>query len=413
MNYELIIIGAGPAGATAAKIAAEGGANVCILEAEEEGRYKCCAGGIPVTNRLFTPIPRNVGEREITGGVVVTPINEPMEFETTGEKDKGYCMFRTDFDKFLVNIAHDAGAEVKYKFRVKGLHISRNNKVIIKGPQEYKSKCVILANGLGGAILQRKLGLEVPPMVSAIQAEFSASESFIDEKFGNKVWEFFDRNIIDHGIAWAFPKREAVSIGVLGKGIKMSHFRAFLNNPIIKEKIKERKMMEFAGRKVWAAPIPDHIISKPYCDSVMIVGDACGTADPILYEGIYQARLSGKLAAEVFLQALTKGDFGELSLMKYHTFLMKQLYEENLKYTYKFHHLLFHSGLLEDIINASFLMAQKDPEMMRSMIALFSGTQTRKKIWKTMMDRKLKLSKQLGIIRSLKLIPPLFKALRI
>jgi geranylgeranyl reductase family protein len=413
MSYELIIIGAGPAGATAAKIAAEGGANVLILEAAEEGRYKCCAGGIPITNEVFTQIPRNVGEREITGGVLVTPNKGPREFKTTGEKDKGYCMFRTDFDKFLVKIANDAGAEIKYNFRVKKVDISRNSNVIITGPQEYKCNCVILANGLGGAVLQRKLGLEVPPMVNGIQAEFSASESFIDEKFGDKVWEFFDRDIIDHGIAWAFPKREAVSIGVLGKGVKMRHFRSFLNNPIVKEKIKGREMMKFAGRKIWASSIPDHLISKPYSDSVMIVGDACGTADPILYEGIYQARLSGKLAAEVFLQALENGDFGELNLKKYHTLLIKQLYEEGLKYTYKFHHLLFHSGLLEDIIDASFSIAKKDPEMMQSMIALFTGTQTRKRIWKTMMTRKLKLIKEMGILKSLRLIPALFKALRI
>jgi hypothetical protein len=92
---------------------------------------------------------------------------------------------------------------------------------------------------------------------------------------------------------------------------------------------------------------------------------------------------------------------------------MKQLYEENLKYTYKFHHLLFHSKLLEDIIDASFSIAKKDPEMMQSMIALFTGTQTRKMIWKEMMTHKLKLIKQLGVIKSLKLIPTLFQALKI
>jgi len=43
MTYDLIIIGGGPGGATAAKIAAESKANVLLLEAEEEGRYKCCA----------------------------------------------------------------------------------------------------------------------------------------------------------------------------------------------------------------------------------------------------------------------------------------------------------------------------------------------------------------------------------
>ncbi|MFX0033118.1 MAG: FAD-dependent oxidoreductase, partial [Candidatus Hermodarchaeota archaeon] len=66
MVYDLIIIGAGPGGATAAKIAAEKGANVLLLEAAKERRYKCCAGGIPVSNEVFSEIPHGVGDREIT-----------------------------------------------------------------------------------------------------------------------------------------------------------------------------------------------------------------------------------------------------------------------------------------------------------------------------------------------------------
>jgi flavin-dependent dehydrogenase len=149
--YELIVVGGGPGGATAAKIAAESGANVILLEAVEEGRYKCCAGGIPARNEAFSPIPHGVGDREITGGVLFTPKSGPMEFEALGKNNKGYCMFRTDFDKFLVNIAQDAGAQVMYGFRVKGIEFTNHGDVYVKGPTEYRSKCVILATGLGGA----------------------------------------------------------------------------------------------------------------------------------------------------------------------------------------------------------------------------------------------------------------------
>jgi len=412
MGYDLIVVGGGPGGATAAKIAAEQGLNVILLEADKEGRYKCCAGGIPVTNEEFTPIPRGVGEREITGGVVVTPQNGPMEFNTTKEKDKGYCMFRTDFDNYLINIAQDAGTDVIYGFRAKKVEINSGD-VLVKGPQEYRSKCVILATGLGGARLQRQLGMEVPPMINGIQAEFEIPESVITEQFGNRVWEFFDRGISEHGIAWAFPKQEAVSIGILGANIKRSHFKSFLRYPLMKDKLEGREMKIFKCHKIWAAPIPDKLIAKAYRDRVMIIGDACGTADPILYEGIYQARLSGKLAAEVFCKAFDEDDFGEISLSRYHALLLKQLYEEELRYSYKIHTLLYHSGLLEKIINAVYSMAQEDPEMMQTVIALFTRSQTRKQIWKTMLSHKMKLIKSLGVLCSLRLIPTLFRALRI
>ncbi|MFW9877977.1 MAG: NAD(P)/FAD-dependent oxidoreductase [Candidatus Thorarchaeota archaeon] len=412
MVYDLIIVGAGPGGATAAKIAAERGLNVLLLEASKEGRYKCCAGGIPVTNKEFTPIPHGIGEREITGGVIVTPKGGPMEFNTKGEKDKGYCMFRTDFDKFLINIAQDTGTEVIYEFRARKIEIN-SEVVFVKGPQEYKGKCIILATGLGGARLQRSLGMEVPPMINGIQGEFAMPESIITEKFGNRVWEFFDRSISEHGIAWAFPKQDAVSIGVLGENIKISDFKSFLRYPLIKNRIAGREMQIFGCHRIQAAPIPDHLIMKPYRERVMIIGDACGTADPILYEGIYQARLSGKLAAEIFCKAHEEGDFGEKSLARYHTLLLKQLYDEDLRYSYKIHTLLYHSGLLEKIIDAAYLIAQDDPEMMQAMIAMFTRSQSRKQIWRVMLARKRKLIKHLGILSSMRLIPTLFRALRI
>ncbi len=412
MVYDLIIVGGGPGGATAAMIAAEKGSKVLLLEAGKEGRYKCCAGGIPVTNEEFTPIPHGVGEREMTGGVIVTPKSGPMNFDTTEKKDKGFCMFRTDFDKYLVDIACNAGAEVTYGFRAKSFEF-KSGVVVVKGPQDLRCKCVILATGLGGARLQRSLGMEVPPMINGIQAEFAIPESAITGQFGNRVWEFFDRTISEHGIAWAFPKREAVSIGVLGRGIKIRDFKSFLRYPFIKDKIEGREMKVFGCHKIWAAPIPDKLIAKPYRDRVMIIGDACGTADPILYEGIYQARLSGKLAAEIFCKAYEEEDFGENSLSRYHNLLLMHLYEEELRYSYKIHTLLYHSGLLEKIINAAYSMAQEDPEMMQAMIAMFTRSKTRKKIWKIMLSRKRKLIKHLGISSSLHLIPALFRALRI
>ena len=408
----MIVVGGGPGGATASKIASESGMKVLLLEAAEEGRYKCCAGGIPARNEDFTPIPTGVGDREITGGVLHTPKKGAMQFDATGEGNKGFCMFRTDFDNYLLNLSQDAGVDVKYSSRVKKIELSKDKLVRVRGPEAYQSECVILATGLGGARLQRSLGIEVPPMVNGIQAEIKVPESVIDEQFGNRVWEFFDRNLVEHGIAWVFPKLETLSIGVLGNNVKMNQFKAFLNNRLIRESVEGRQMLEFGGRRIWAAPIPDRLIAKPYRERVMVIGDACGTADPILYEGIYQARLSGKIAADVFIEASEREDFGESELVKYSNLLLKHLYEEDLKYSYKFHYLLYHSGLLERIIEASYSMAQQDKEMMQSTIALFTGIETRKRSWEVMMSRKWKLVKILGIKNSLKLFPSLIQAMR-
>ena len=82
---------------------AKNGANVLICEVAEEGRYKCCAGGIPISNEDFSPIPRDIGEREISGGVLVTPQSGPMEVDATGEKNKGYCKLKLSKNQHLIN----------------------------------------------------------------------------------------------------------------------------------------------------------------------------------------------------------------------------------------------------------------------------------------------------------------------
>ena len=91
---------------------------------------------------------------------------------------------------------------------------------------------------------------------------------------------------------------------------------------------------------------------------------------------------------------------------------IKYLYEEELRYSYRIHTLLYHSGLLEKIIDAAYSMAQEDPKMMQAIIALFTRNQTRKHIWKTLLSQKRKLIKNLGLSTSLRLIPTLLQALK-
>ena len=315
MEYDVIIVGGGPSGSTAARYIASKGFKPLVLEKKKLDREKACGGG--VSGRVIDEfnVPDDAFDRMIYGDFICSPQGVTVALEKPHRI--GACAMRGTFDKVLCDIAMDEGAEVREESKV--IEPIYNEKTVIgvrtreRGNiQEYRAKVTIIADG-GPSEMSRKLGVYIgdPHLIFlCMQYHMKLANSKIDERIRNNIEIYFGSNIVPIGYAWSFPKDGLVSVG-LGTPIYVvkeqrinlkTKLESFINHhPIAKKKLQGAKIV-FSQ----AALIPHgglgkdefKIVSKIYGNGYVIIGDAAGFVSPATGEGIYYGMKSGQLAAE-------------------------------------------------------------------------------------------------------------------
>jgi geranylgeranyl reductase family protein len=294
--YDAAVIGAGPAGSTAARALARAGARVALIEKEHLPRYKCCGGGLLARARRLIDI--DIGDtvqRECRAA--------ELHFHARGmalrvERDQPivHMTMRADLDRALAESARAAGAEV-----IEGCRLSDVRRVdgaveLRTARGTVRARFAVAADGAAG-VLAGKAGWPAPKAYApAVECEAAASpEAF--KRFSGAAR--FDFDVIDGGYGWVFPKRERLSIGVgcmrrggaeLGRALKRYMEVLGLEDARMLE--RRRFIIPLAPRK---APLAR--------ERIFLVGDAAGLADPVTGEGITNALKSGTLAAEALLAA--------------------------------------------------------------------------------------------------------------
>ena len=145
IDFDIIIVGAGPGGSIAGKVAADNGYRTCIIEKEEindNGRYKACGGAIAW--ELVEEI--NYPEEKI-GRIIESLELHHTDGDTFSKKGKGAVIWRSTFDKFLTNMALESGAILKDKELL--LNVEKKDKLyhITTSKGKYKAKYIIAADG--------------------------------------------------------------------------------------------------------------------------------------------------------------------------------------------------------------------------------------------------------------------------
>ncbi len=326
MNYDVVVVGAGPAGATAAKFLAEKGEKVLLIDKSTFPRDKPCGGGLSVrTLKRFNYISKDLIASYSFGGSIHS---SSLKYQVQLHKDEPIAAFvlRKDFDDGLLQRAIESGTTFMEGKTATDVSILPEKVKIKLNKGEYvESQVVIGADGIWSTIAKKSgLGHYYQHTGRCLFQEFPLASSLLDDYFTEKrIFHFHLRFMGIIGYGWVFPKKDSVNIGI-GE-IKPSASQT-TNRPNLKEfyenyirLLKESKIIPPTINlgKIQGGILPLNPLKKTFADRVVLCGDAAGLMNPLTGDGIDYAMSSGKIAAEVCTEALEADDTSAFFLSKY------------------------------------------------------------------------------------------------
>ncbi len=318
MDYDSVVVGAGPGGSIAAKTMAGEGLRVLLLEKRPEvGMPVRCgeAMGIKGLKEFGIRSDKRFIASETRGVYLFAP--DGTRVEMLNETPNGYVLERRYFDKYLAIQAAKAGAEVQVRAYAVGLEKEDG---VVKGvrikkfDEEYTVECgcVVGADGIEGKV-GRWAGIntrtQVSEMTSNVQFEMAGVE------VEPEILEFyFGSSVAPMGYAWVFPKdKDVANVGLGVRGAKTTAYEHLENFVASKEHLRRGSVVGIV-----AGGVPVVGPNQPsVADGVVLVGDAARQVDPLTGGGIYNAMRCGVIAGKVIKEAADARDFSSKLLMKY------------------------------------------------------------------------------------------------
>lgn len=338
VKYDVIVVGAGPAGSTAAKFAAENGADVLMLDKRNElGIPVQC--GEALTEEILIDLDIDPDPRwavnKIDRTKLISPSGKSIEIKQKSAAKVGYILDRKIFDEDLAIRAVRAGADIQVEAFVNGLikEEGRINGVTFSSrgdENEVEADLIIAADGVMSRTA-RWAGFDTILGPEEIESGTQFKMVDIDIESPHSMEFYFGNKIAPGGYLWIFPKSQDIAnvgVGVLpGLAEKPSieYLRDFISS---KPGLKDGKVVEVnAGGVPVTGPI-----EKTVADDLMVVGDAGRFVNPMTGGGINLAMRTGKMAGEVAAKAISQGDTSEDNLIEYEKQWREELGEKLERY---------------------------------------------------------------------------------
>ncbi|MEM1573263.1 MAG: NAD(P)/FAD-dependent oxidoreductase [Candidatus Methanomethylicaceae archaeon] len=307
MEYDAVVIGAGPAGLMAARKIAENGFSVLILEKNKDLGIRACAEAVSASifESAEIPFSQSLISNSINGAYIYPP-DENKFVKILGGNYKGYILNKPLFLYALASIAVSKGCDLKMQCEVIDIKFLNNYAHSLK--YRYKNeeniinfKYLIGADGVGSIVARLcdfdMSNYEIIPTIQYVMVNCNIQEKDIIKIYlGNEV--------APKGYAWIFAKNEYtanVGIGVRGGLAKLyldrfieKHSEIFKNSRIIKE----------GGGGV---PIGGQL-KEIVKGNILLCGDAAGQVIPLTGGGIRSSIEAGKVAGETVAKALEEND---------------------------------------------------------------------------------------------------------
>jgi geranylgeranyl reductase family protein len=289
MNYDVIVVGAGPAGSTTARECAARGLSVLLLDKAIFPRDKPCGGGVnlraarllpfdlaPITERVAFRM--RFSRRQMGGFIRSSP--EPLTYLTQ----------RRHLDAFLLDRALDADVTFQQGVSVRAVERQPTQVIVHAGEQRFQGRTLVAADGTNGRTA-KLAGVPLPRwQLVALEGNITPPGDVLhnwDDALG------VDFGDMPGGYGWLFPKRDHLNLGVIGWPQVGPSLRACLDRLI--------RFYGFDPASLWGLRgyrLPICRPGAPLVDgNIVLVGDAAGLVEPMSGEGIYAAIWSGCAAA--------------------------------------------------------------------------------------------------------------------
>ncbi|MDW8136184.1 MAG: FAD-dependent oxidoreductase [Thermodesulfobacterium sp.] len=436
LNYEVVIIGGGPSGLSAAIKLAERGVKTLVIE---RGRFcgsKNVFGGVIYTSSIknlvsdFPQVEPFPCERPITeeGFFLISEKGlSKITFLKKEDTPQSFSALRAKFDSWLSRVALEKGVDFALKTKVidliknfrgeiKGVVVERPESWESSNPAQISAKLVIIAEGVN-RVLTQKAGLlkrdwSSEEVVLSVKEVIQIPKNKLEARLGIGESEGLAVELVGDitlglpGTGFLYTNQSSLSfgIGVFLKSLVENKIKPYellekaKAHPYFRELFQEGEILEYSAHLIpeWGLEGFPNLYGK----GVLAVGDAVGLVNPIFREGANLAIYSGIYAAETAYEALKRDDFSEKTL---------SMYEEKIKSSYFYKDFL----LLKDLKKTLFTSNQWFtfyPQFLNFLLESYVSSRGREKrevLREILQELKRKRGK-LGILRDIIKILKLF-----
>ena len=295
-QYDVVVIGAGPAGSAAAKQLGLAGLKVVMLDQRQAiGNKVQCAEFVPLTLTSHAVVRAGDIAQRVQG---IKTFIHGKQAKTL--RAPGYVLNRRIWDKYQADEARAAGVAVVSGARA--VRIENDTVIVASGAQIWKLRAQFILGCDGpNSLVSRKLGNLPQASCVALQYELPLVKPL------EYAAIYFDPAYYG-GYAWAFPKGKTANVGIAvhvsAKGRLKQLLRDFSRQLMLEEVVQSEMIVNTTGGRIPTGGL----VSCPARQNILVAGDAAGCAHPITGAGILNAVASGQLAAQaIILQASSKG----------------------------------------------------------------------------------------------------------
>jgi geranylgeranyl reductase family protein len=360
--YDVIVVGAGPAGTSAAYVLAKQGVRVVLLEKAPMPRYKPCGAGL--VSRAISSIPFDVSEavEHKCYTAELNLLDAGMRFSVTRRLPVVSMTMREKFDFLLYRKAAEAGADARDGCGVEGLGRHQDTVEVKTSHGTVYGRFVVACDGALGRVARMAGWKETRKLLPVLEWEVFVPEAVCDRFRGRARFDF---GIFPSGYAWIFPKKDHLSIGLGGRKPLLGGLRGVLGRYVTQSGIDRIDRIEKHGYFIPISARTDGVARG----RVILAGDSAGFVDPVTAEGITFAIRSGQSAG----RAIVEGDFGEIEVRNRYDALLKDVRDE-VKWGRPLHGLLYGPAFVRN-----FLFRLYGQRLSEAVADVLSGTRSYKR----------------------------------